>query len=120
MNLTYPQNGAFPTIDIIQPTENLISTAFLHDNDDTPFSLRRDSWNKIVAQRYAAKAAAEGLTSKQLQKRDLHTREEKMMQFKRDLTGRPNNTVDPFYGCFLFDFMVDYAVNFTFPWSEYY
>ena len=38
--------------------------------------------------------------------------------WKRDLTGRSNNSIDPWYGCFLWDEMVDYAVNFTFPWSE--
>ena len=37
---------------------------------------------------------------------------------KRDLTGRPNGTIDPFYGCDLFDEMLDYALNFSAPWSR--
>ncbi|KAI0051359.1 alpha/beta-hydrolase [Auriscalpium vulgare] len=28
-----------------------------------------------------------------------------------------SNTLDPFYGCSLFDEMVDYAANFSFPWT---
>ena len=37
---------------------------------------------------------------------------------KRDLSGRANGTIDPFYGCFLLDELIDYAVNFTFPWCK--
>lgn len=39
--------------------------------------------------------------------------------WKRDLTGRSNDSIDPFYGCDLWDEMVDYAKNFTFPWSGF-
>lgn len=39
-------------------------------------------------------------------------------QWKRDLSGRANGTIDPFYKCDLFDEMVDYALNFSLPWSE--
>ena len=38
---------------------------------------------------------------------------------KRDLSLRANGTIDPWYGCFLFDEMVDYALNYTWPWSEW-
>jgi carboxypeptidase D len=31
---------------------------------------------------------------------------------------RANGTIDPFYGCLL-DELIDYAVNFTFPWSMF-
>ena len=44
-------------------------------------------------------------------------REAKRTQWKRSLVGRPNGTLDPWYGCYLFDEMWDYALNFTFPWS---
>lgn len=37
---------------------------------------------------------------------------------KRDLSLRANGTIDPWYGCFLFDEMVEYAINYTAPWSE--
>lgn len=39
--------------------------------------------------------------------------------WKRDISQRANGTIDPFYGCFLFDEMLDYAANFTFPWSAW-
>ena len=45
-------------------------------------------------------------------------REEQRQQWKRDLSGRANGTIDPFYGCFLLDELIDYAVNFTFPWCK--
>jgi len=41
-------------------------------------------------------------------------------QWKRDLINRPNGTLDPHYGCFLWEEMTDYAVNFSFPWTNGY
>ena len=45
--------------------------------------------------------------------------EAKRTRWKRHLTERVNGTLDPWYGCDLFDEMWDYAFNFTFPWSMY-
>ncbi|KAJ7453029.1 Alpha/Beta hydrolase protein [Mycena galericulata] len=42
---------------------------------------------------------------------------EARQQWKRDLAGRPNGTLDPWYGCFIWDEMYDYALNFSFPWT---
>jgi carboxypeptidase D len=42
----------------------------------------------------------------------------KRAQWKRDLTGRANGTIDPWYECDLYDEMIDYAVNFSLPWRE--
>ena len=53
-----------------------------------------------------------------LSERELALREDKRTQWKRDISGRPNGTLDPFYGCFLWEEMTDYAANFTFPWSK--
>jgi len=39
--------------------------------------------------------------------------------WKRDLTGRANGTIDPWYGCDVYDEMLDYAINFTFPWCTF-
>ena len=36
----------------------------------------------------------------------------------RDLSGRANGTIDPWYGCFLVPELQDYALNFSLPWSE--
>jgi carboxypeptidase D len=35
------------------------------------------------------------------------------------LADRLSGSIDPWYGCELFDEMVDYAVNYTWPWSAY-
>lgn len=37
---------------------------------------------------------------------------------KRDLSGRANGTIDPWYGCFLAAELEDYALNFSMPWSK--
>lgn len=29
-----------------------------------------------------------------------------------------SNTINSWYGCYLWDEMVDYALNFTYPWSK--
>lgn len=39
-------------------------------------------------------------------------------EWKRDLSGRPNGTLDPWYACDLQDYVIEYAVNFTYPWSK--
>ena len=45
-------------------------------------------------------------------------REKRQRSWKRDLSDRANGTIDPWYGCNLLDELVEYAVNFTFPWSK--
>ena len=48
----------------------------------------------------------------------IRKREANRQQWKRDLSQRPNGTIDPYYGCAIYDEMVDYALNFSLPWSE--
>lgn len=53
-------------------------------------------------------------------RRQLKTRDARKAAWKkekRDLSGRANGTIDPFYGCFLMSEVYDYANNFSFPWS---
>lgn len=55
-----------------------------------------------------------------LRKREIN--EERLVkrdQWKRDLTGRANGTIDPYYQCDLFQEMVDYALNYSLPWSTF-
>jgi carboxypeptidase D len=52
-----------------------------------------------------------------LNRREALRREERRHEWKRSVAGRPNNTLDPFYGCFLFEEMWDYAANFSAPWA---
>lgn len=54
-----------------------------------------------------------------LRKREINEeRLAKRDQWKRDLTGRANGTIDPYYQCDLFQEMVDYALNYSLPWSK--
>ncbi|KAH9945200.1 alpha/beta-hydrolase [Epithele typhae] len=98
LNFTYPQEGGhFPTLDLVRPTAE---SALAKSVETRTRILRR--------------AAA-------LEKRDLvrpAAQEAARAQWKRDLSGRANGTIDPFYGCFLLDELEDYALNFTFPWSN--
>ncbi|KAJ7787876.1 Alpha/Beta hydrolase protein [Mycena olivaceomarginata] len=38
-------------------------------------------------------------------------------QWKHSLSNRPNGTLDPWYGCFIYQELTGYALNFTFPWT---
>ena len=104
--MTYPQDGNFPTLN---PPFN---------DDGGELSFRRKHKTELF---------------KQLLKQDIKDRRrgvvrrttladerqyERRQQWKRDLAGRPNGTLDPWYQCDIYDEMVDYAVNFTFPWSK--
>ncbi|KAF8524846.1 alpha/beta-hydrolase [Hysterangium stoloniferum] len=61
--------------------------------------------------------AATSQPASSLSKRELALRAERRASWKRDLSQRANGTIDPFYQCFLFIELIDYAVNFTVPWS---
>lgn len=39
-------------------------------------------------------------------------------EWKRDLSGRPKGVLDPWYACDLQDYLIAYAVNFTYPWTN--
>ena len=113
LNLTYPQNGHFPTLNLVRPTANsALSETLLN-----PTETRSRTMRERVSEKFTA---VHGPTALDLTKRaELHgRREEERQQWKRDLSGRANGTIDPFYGCFLLDELIDYAVNFTFPWCE--
>lgn len=56
------------------------------------------------------------LSERELQQRE--SRRKEWIKEKRDLTGRANGSIDPFYGCFLGSEIQDYALNFSFPWSK--
>lgn len=103
MNLTYPQNGKIPTVPFLDPT-----APASHFN-----RLRKDpkqSFVEKVQSRYGA------LSKSGLAKRD-EDREVAHSAWKRDLSQRANGTIDPWYGCDVYDELLDYAVNFTYPWN---
>ncbi|EJD46625.1 alpha/beta-hydrolase [Auricularia subglabra TFB-10046 SS5] len=105
LNLTYPQNGLFPTLDLVAPSADFRKEYFAERTLST--ALRREDWRAEIAARYRSRPA--------LKKRD---RTRQLDMWKRDVSQRANGTIDPFYGCFLFDEMLDYAANFTFPWTD--
>ncbi|KAE9402737.1 alpha/beta-hydrolase [Gymnopus androsaceus JB14] len=105
VNLTYPQNGIIPTI--IDP----FSTA-----PSYPESLLQPLPKKRSLSR-SVLSAARALSSRDLDATTVAKREEKRAVLKRNLIGRPNGTLDPMYGCFLWEEMTAYAMNFTFPWT---
>lgn len=74
------------------------------------------SVKQSIAQEYALRAKSSAQTG--LASRDVNKRQNDKAQWKRDLTGRANGTIDPYYGCFLLEEAIDYALNFTFPWNQ--
>ncbi|GJJ10173.1 hypothetical protein Clacol_004399 [Clathrus columnatus] len=124
LNLTFPQTTSLPTL---RPEfigfasiedENILSTSAIRKNSR---SKNMDIFRKMVK------------GQNNLSKRDVQT-EQRKRQFqaevnalkrspssfiaRRDLSGRANGTIDPFYECQLLDEVIDYALNFTEPWNE--
>lgn len=106
INLTYPQTGGiFPTLKLTKPSK-AASRA----------TVSAASWREAISAEYTARV----LNAPAKKRADFHERRAvEREQWKRDLSQRANGTIDPWYGCDLFTEMVDYALNFTFPWSAY-
>jgi len=79
VNLTYPQNGIIPDVHFAQPAQREI-----------PFTLMKSK--RTFFQQLKLRATEE---SKSLAKRDLQERDVAKQNWKRDLSGRANGTVDP-------------------------
>uniref|UniRef100_A0A0W0G8I5 Carboxypeptidase n=1 Tax=Moniliophthora roreri TaxID=221103 RepID=A0A0W0G8I5_MONRR len=118
INLTYPQNGIIPTIPLQLPIGRDIG--WYEMQAEQRRSRARTFKSLFTAKVVARTEAGEDLrhlwnpTVNGLTKRD---RETARRNWKRDLSGRANGTIDPWYGCLLFDEFMDYAINYTFPWS---
>ena len=130
LNLTYPQQGGhFPTL--ARPSATDPNSPWFYEGSTPPwfysmnfhFSKQLQFMTLVKAgknifirdtleKRYLGGASRVGLS-----KRDVE-REAKREQFKRDLSLRTNDTIDPWYACNLLEELYAYAVNFTFPWSE--
>ncbi|KAH9951054.1 alpha/beta-hydrolase [Amylocystis lapponica] len=95
LNLTYPQDGNFPDLQLIWPTApGRNDSVYLSKRDSTTHSKR----------------------SLLRRGRELHSADNGALR-RRDLAGRANGTIDPWYGCFTYDAMIDYALNYTYPWN---
>ena len=102
--MTYPQPEHFPTLDPPFPDEDSAVRARAKQRKSILFQqlLKQD-----------ARAKRDGVETEPISEARLARRD----AWKRDLAGRANGTIDPYYQCDLFDEMIDYAENFTFPWS---
>ncbi|KAJ6602734.1 Alpha/Beta hydrolase protein [Mycena vulgaris] len=103
LNLTYPQNGHFPTLPSLSPSFGSIFP---------PARKALNSLKTLVAQN-GRLSQGSGTT-----KREIERREERRQAWKRSLAGRPNGTLDPLYGCFISGELLDCALNFSFPWAS--
>ncbi|KAI0753313.1 alpha/beta-hydrolase [Daedaleopsis nitida] len=109
LNLTYPQTGGtFPTLQLPQGLRTQLLTV-------AEPSVPASSWKEAIATEYGARVLSQSLAKRA----EFHeSRETERAQWKRDLSSRANGTIDLWYGCDIFNEMRDYAVNFTFPWSN--
>lgn len=121
-NLTYPQQSKFPSVGSpILPTEEFRAAALVNQ----PSGLLKKRFNALV---HGLEATEAGIvrresrpTHAEVQAREHKRREwlaKKNSLRHRDLSGRANGTIDPWYGCFLQSEVQDYALNFSLPWSE--
>jgi carboxypeptidase D len=121
-NLTYPQTGKFPPVRTpVSPMGEFRATA--HTRQSFAFMARR-----LKALAHASAAPEVGIIQRSSipTHEEVAAREEKRQTwlstkrnfvYQRDLNGRANGTLDPWYGCDLVDELIDYALNFSLPWS---
>jgi carboxypeptidase D len=108
LNLTYPQNGHFRTLRDPRQREGAPARfAALNRLKKSPLTLLK----AVQAKKGKSKLLP-------VKRREVLRREERRQEWKRSIAGRPNGTLDPFYGCFLFEEMWDYAFNFSSPWTQ--
>lgn len=105
LNLTYPQVGTFPTLNLTSGLRASLGAA--GTSSRAAASLKAAFARELAARQRTSRDSLD--VSERLQKRS---------EWKRDLSGRANGTLDPWYGCDVFDEMRDYALNFTFPWCK--
>ncbi len=111
LNLTYPQNGHFPSLTF-------------EDSRSAP--VRKSSSSERTKKQTLVKRALEvdsHMAKRNLKARSLDAGAERIQkrdQWKRDFVDQANETavLDPYYGCDLYDELMDYALNFSLPWSK--
>ncbi|KAG9312814.1 Alpha/Beta hydrolase protein [Chiua virens] len=109
LTLQYPQPEHFPTLTYIPGgnPNSATGTSGKYKSRVTKQEFMQDAQD-----RFAAK-----LTKRDGPKLSKRERIRAREAWKRNLASLPNGTIDFWYGCDLYDEMIDYAVNFTFPWS---
>ncbi|KAI9065255.1 alpha/beta-hydrolase [Trametes sanguinea] len=104
LNLTYPQDGHFPTLQFISGEELSPSASRSASRMNAAVRAKRKQKQRSVIE--LAKRVSEENVRRDIAKAQ-----------KRDLSGRANGTIDPWYGYDLLDEMIEYALNFSLPWS---
>ncbi|KAI0831822.1 Alpha/Beta hydrolase protein [Trametes gibbosa] len=110
LNLTYPQTAKFPTLEFVQPSDPARAGYF------TNAAKRKAAFLKTALTRLALGQPAPGRGAR-AGEGAAGTLARRGGLAKRDLSLRANGTIDPWYGCFIYDEMVEYALNYTFPWN---
>ncbi|KAF7983379.1 hypothetical protein HWV62_22379 [Athelia sp. TMB] len=101
LNLTYPQTGGhFPDLQFIGPSD-----------PNGPGALKTRTG---LSKRAFVDRVNEHLAKREARGEALVNRAE---QGKRDLTSRKNGTINSWYGCDLYTELLEYAVNYTYPWN---
>ncbi|KIM53428.1 hypothetical protein SCLCIDRAFT_1222826 [Scleroderma citrinum Foug A] len=107
LTLEYPQNGHFPTL--------------TYTGGANPISMAPTGRYKSHLTKQGLMLDAQNRFAARLAKRDVRLSKRERLRaqdvWKRNIAGRGNGTINPWYGCDVYDEMLDYAVNFTFPWS---
>lgn len=104
LNLTYPQTGGhFPSI---RPARGANPNL-----DSKSASAGSQDFVSAIHSRYIERSVMGATLS-------LERREQQRAAWKREAATGTNDTINPWYGCFLYDEIVDFALNFTFPWSK--
>lgn len=98
LNLTYPQDGNFQTLDSPVPFD---------DSSRAQRTLKKVILNNAF---FAAHTSSERSVS-------LEPASPRYVEWKRD-TSSSAGTINPFYQCDLLDEIIDYAFNFSLPWSK--
>ncbi|KAI0683233.1 Alpha/Beta hydrolase protein [Cytidiella melzeri] len=112
LNLTYPQTGKFPTLNLT--VEPGIEVAARYRSD-----MQRRLKRNVVSESLKAGlfACHDDLNdSEERERRRKATRDSWKLE-KRDLSALLNGTVDTWYRYDLYDEMIDYALNFSIPWK---
>ena len=120
LNLSYPQtSGHFPTLLEVEPTNPLrigfassASAARLRGRKQLA-KLALDATTALTS----TAASDDGENANDNENENANEKREGRWLARRDLSGRANGTIDPWYGCFIYDEMIDYAFNFSKPWS---
>ncbi|KAJ3745335.1 alpha beta-hydrolase [Lentinula detonsa] len=119
VNLTYPQNGTIPTLKYVPSIYDTDSAGSFSSRLQFSKNFKNRSFRSRLLSRFQERSRAEDLRpfAKSTHFRKREERRQDWVRSKRDLTGRANGTIDSRYGCDLLDEFIDYAINFTFPWT---